>query len=106
MFCFSCIAQVSSEAFAPYYSHFMPGIRSVLVAATAPDQAVLRGKAMECAGLVGDAVGVEIFARDAMEIMQLFIHAIVSKSIQLFDHHTHSSLLPLLAPRHGTGHHI
>lgn len=76
-FC-SCIAQVSAEGFAPYYSAFMPGIRAVMAAATAPDQAVLRGKAMECAGLVGDAVGVEIFARDAVEIMQLFIQAIVS----------------------------
>ncbi len=54
-----------------------------MVAATAPDQAVLRGKAMECAGLVGEAVGVEVFARDAMEIMQLFIHAIVSPCFAL-----------------------
>ncbi len=73
-----CIAQVVGAAFAPYYSAFMPGIKAVLLAATAPDQAVLRGKAMECTGLVGDAVGVEVFSRDAMDIMQLFIHAIVS----------------------------
>lgn len=61
----------------------MPGIKSVMVAATAPDQAALRGKAMGCASLVGDAVGVEIFATDAMEIMQMLIQAIVS--IYCFD---------------------
>jgi hypothetical protein len=40
----SCTAQVSEEAFAPYYSAFMPGIKSILRAAIAPEQAILRGK--------------------------------------------------------------
>lgn len=55
----------------------MPGIKSVLVTATSPELAVLRGKAMECVGLVGEAVGIEVFAQDALEIMQLFVHAMV-----------------------------
>ena len=78
---FSCVAQVAGNGFAPYYNSFMPGIKSVMVAATAPEQAALRGKAMGCASLVGDAVGVDIFASDAMEIMQLLIQAIVSALI-------------------------
>jgi hypothetical protein len=55
-----CAAQVSEEAFAPYYPSFMPGIKAILRAATSPDQITLRGKAMECAGLVGEAVGTEV----------------------------------------------
>ena len=66
------------EAFIPYYSSFMPGIKSILREAAGPDLASLRGKAMECVGLVGEAVGVEVFAVDAMEIMQLFMNALVS----------------------------
>jgi hypothetical protein len=34
---------------------------------------------MECAGLVGEAVGTESFAPDALEIMELLIGAIVSR---------------------------
>ena len=61
----------------PYYAGFMPGIVSLLREATSPDLTVLRGKAMECAGLIGEAVGVQVFAADAMEIMQLFMSALV-----------------------------
>ncbi len=69
---------MSGDAFVAYYSAFMPGIISLLREATAPDLVVLRGKAMECAGLIGEAVGVQVFAVDAMEIMQLFMKALVS----------------------------
>lgn len=75
--CFSCIATVSGEAFVPYYAGFMPGIISLLREATSADLTLLRGKAMECTGLIGEAVGVEVFAADALEIMQLFMNALV-----------------------------
>jgi hypothetical protein len=39
-----CAAQVSEEAFAPYYSSFMPGIKAILRAAITPEQVTLRGK--------------------------------------------------------------
>jgi hypothetical protein len=68
-----CVAQVCGPAFSPYYAAFMPGIKSVLKEATAPDLSTLRGKAMECAGLLGEAVGVGVFGADAGEIMQLFM---------------------------------
>jgi hypothetical protein len=55
----------------------MPGIISLLREATSPDLATLRGKAMECAGLIGEAVGVQVFAQDAAQIMQLFMNALV-----------------------------
>ena len=73
-----CAAQVAEDGFDMYYSSFMPGIKSILTTAIAPEQGIVRGKAMECAGLLCDAVGVEVFSADAMELMTLFIRAIVS----------------------------
>lgn len=55
----------------------MPGIISLLREATSADLTLLRGKAMECTGLIGEAVGVDVFAADALEIMQLFMNALV-----------------------------
>jgi hypothetical protein len=37
----------------------IPGIKAILRSAASPDRSALRGKAMECAGLVGEAVGTE-----------------------------------------------
>lgn len=72
-----CVAQACPESFAPYYDQFMPGIKNILVEATSPELMELRGKAMECAGLIGDAVGVERFSRDAIEIMRVFFSLLV-----------------------------
>jgi hypothetical protein len=52
----------------------MPGIKNILLEATSPELIELRGKAMECAGLIGDAVGVEKFSKDAIEIMKILFH--------------------------------
>jgi importin-5 len=52
----------------------MPGVKEILLQATTKDLLVLRGKAMECAGLIGEAVGVQKFAHDAIQIMQIFMH--------------------------------
>jgi len=71
-----CIAQVCGELFAPYYESFMPGIKSILQQAVGPDLVLFRGKAMECVGLIGEAVGVNIFVSDAMDIMRLFVQAL------------------------------
>ena len=56
----------------------MPGIKNILVEATSAELVELRGKAMECAGLIGDAVGVEKFSRDAIDIMKVFFNLMVS----------------------------
>lgn len=76
-----CVAQVSEEAFAPYYAAFMPGIKQILATAVAPEQALLRGKAMECAGLLGEAVGAAVFAPDALELMTMLAAAMVSQTV-------------------------
>ena len=75
------MAQVSEESFAPYYGSFMPGIKQILTTAMSPEQALLRGKAMECVGLLGEAVGATVFAPDALEIMTLLATAMVNKKI-------------------------
>jgi hypothetical protein len=56
---------------------FMPGIKSIMREACAPQFELLRGKAMECVGIIGEAVGDEVFAADALEVMELLIHSIV-----------------------------
>ena len=55
----------------------MPGIKTILRHATGENQNLLRGKAMQCVGLIGDAVGVEMFYPDAVEIMEILIGAMV-----------------------------
>lgn len=73
-----CVAQVCPEEFAGYYAQFMPGIKGLLREARGEDLLQLRGKAIECAGLIGEAVGVKSFAQDAREVMQLFMEELVS----------------------------
>lgn len=82
-----CVAQVKQQdGFAPYYSLFMPGIKAILTRAVgdaslssnATPHAVrlMCGKAMECAGLLGEAVGDQVFSADALEIMGLLALAL------------------------------
>jgi hypothetical protein len=54
----------------------MPGIKAILASATSQELATLRGKAMECVGLVADAVGVSVFSGDALEVMTLLVGAL------------------------------
>jgi hypothetical protein len=79
---YRCVSQACPEAFANYYDQFMPGIKNILVSAASPELVELRGKAMECAGLIGDAVGPEKFSADAIDIMKILFQLMVSD----FDH--------------------
>jgi len=69
----ACIAQVSEEDFAGFYALFIPGIKSILYSADSPDLAGLRGKAMECIGLICDSVSSDVFQQDAVEILKLLM---------------------------------
>lgn len=51
----------------------MPILKEILVDAIGSEFRLLRAKAMECAALVGNAVGKEIFAQDAKAIMDLIL---------------------------------
>ena len=71
----SRVAQVSDEAFQPYYSSFMPGVKHILRTALSPELSKLRGKAMTCAGTMSEAVGADVFSADALEVMELILGA-------------------------------
>lgn len=43
-----------------------------------PQYVALRGKAMECVGLIGEAVGDETFESDAIEVMDILLTAMVT----------------------------
>jgi len=76
-----CVAQVCPEGFTPFYHQFMPGIMGLLRergGEKGGEGAELRGKAMECAGLIAEAVGVKHFAGEAMQLMQVFMEILVS----------------------------
>lgn len=70
------VAKVIEDGFAAYYSSFMPGIKMILNQALTPDLAVLRGRAMECVGLLGEAVGADVFSADALDVMNALLGAI------------------------------
>ena len=73
-----CLAQTAEDSFFPYYGSLMPGLKSILFSATSPDLVLLRGKAMECVGLIGEAVGSEMFSDDAVEVMSCLMHVLTT----------------------------
>lgn len=75
-----CLAQTAEDSFFPYYPSLIPGLKSILFSATSEDLVILRGKAMECIGLIGEAVGAEIFSPDANEVMGYLVHAMTTGS--------------------------
>jgi len=91
------VAQVSEEAFVPYYQSFMPGVKSILTSAAGEGMEELRGKAMECAGLIGEAVGDEVFSADAMEIMQLLLTVMHAGDMSRSSDVVFDSILPACA---------
>ena len=67
------VADVAESDFVPFYASFMPGLKGILQQGQAKEYRMLRGKAMECISLIGVAVGKEVFAQDAKEVMDLII---------------------------------
>eukprot|EP01097_Dermamoeba_algensis_P002108 TRINITY_DN1837_c0_g3_i1.p1 TRINITY_DN1837_c0_g3~~TRINITY_DN1837_c0_g3_i1.p1 ORF type:complete len:1076 (-),score=326.43 TRINITY_DN1837_c0_g3_i1:39-3266(-) len=66
----AAVAECSKETFIKYYDMIMPFLKTVL-STTDKNFKKLRGRAMECATLIGVAVGKEKFRADAKDIMQL-----------------------------------
>lgn len=64
------IAEVSADSFGPYYKTVMPILKELVTAATDESLRTLRGKAFECIGLIGEAVGKEVFLADGRDVMQ------------------------------------
>eukprot|EP01098_Paradermamoeba_levis_P002004 TRINITY_DN1231_c0_g1_i1.p1 TRINITY_DN1231_c0_g1~~TRINITY_DN1231_c0_g1_i1.p1 ORF type:complete len:598 (-),score=208.41 TRINITY_DN1231_c0_g1_i1:166-1929(-) len=66
----AAVAECVKEGFLKYYDSFMPFLKTVLSHATDKSLKKMRGRAMECASLIGVAVGKDRFRNDAKEIMQ------------------------------------
>lgn len=64
------VADRAQDAFQKYYESVMPLLKSVLLSATDKKYQMLRAKALECVSLVGMAVGLECFRKDAQDILQ------------------------------------
>ncbi|KAG8795725.1 hypothetical protein FRC12_010569 [Ceratobasidium sp. 428] len=67
------VADASAEKFQVYYPSIMPLLMQALRSPATPETRVLHCKAMECAGLIGIAVGREIFQQDAEELIKLLL---------------------------------
>jgi hypothetical protein len=89
------VAHISKDSFIQYYDHFMPMVKTILTTATSNDARLVRGKAMECVGIIGsffvfshfwrfwllilcilssgNAVGRDKFAADALEVLHLLM---------------------------------
>ncbi|CAG9464330.1 unnamed protein product [Pedinophyceae sp. YPF-701] len=65
------VADAAQAHFVKYYDHVMPLLSNVLVSVANKEQRMLRAKALECASLVGMAVGKEKFGRDANAIIDV-----------------------------------
>jgi hypothetical protein len=79
------IANTCKDKFIPYYSAFVPGIKSIMVSSTHENGKELRGKAMECIGLICEGVGIDVFSNDAMEILQILIQSMVHTLLLLMN---------------------
>ena len=69
----SVVAKVSGEAFGAFYDGFMPAAKGIIKSATAAEYQELRGKTMDCVGLIGIAVGKEKFLPDAKEVLEMML---------------------------------
>ncbi|PSR77228.1 armadillo-type protein [Coniella lustricola] len=68
------IADAAEAAFSKYYDSLMPLLFNVLQLPIDKDNRLLKAKAMECATLIGLAVGKERLGADAMKLVQLLAH--------------------------------
>lgn len=73
------IADAAEAAFSKYYDSLMPQLFNVLQMPIDKDTRLLKAKAMECATLIGLAVGKERLGGDAMKLVQLL--AIIQTSV-------------------------
>jgi len=72
------LASVIGASFGKYYDHFMPLAKGLVAAENIESNGedsveTLRGKAMECVGLMGNAVSKDKFEPDARQMMDLLL---------------------------------
>jgi hypothetical protein len=69
----STVAAVSHKAFIPYYDSFMPGVKGIIVSCTEAHQVRIRTRAIECIGMLAQAVEGEKFRPELDAIMQALL---------------------------------
>ncbi|CUA71113.1 Ran-binding protein 6 [Rhizoctonia solani] len=67
------VADASADKFQMYYPSIMPLLMQALRSPVTPETRVLHCKAMECAGLIGIAVGRETFQHDATDLIKVLL---------------------------------
>ena len=71
--CLACVARTVEQDFAPHYGTFMPLAKRIMAAPASKENRTLRARAMECIGLMGEAVGARTFAPDAKAVMDALL---------------------------------
>ncbi len=80
------VANTLEDDFVPYYERFMPCMIYIMQNANAQELRLLRGKTIECASLIGLAVGGDKFIEDAAGIMDLLLRTqVVNGGVDLAD---------------------
>jgi hypothetical protein len=67
------VADAAQDHFVQFYQRLMPPLKYILQNSNVDELKLLRGKTIECVSLIGLAVGKEVFAADANEIMQILL---------------------------------
>ncbi|CAM9197764.1 unnamed protein product, partial [Sphacelaria rigidula] len=92
----STVAKTAEGKFGKYYDAFMPGIRAIVTttapqAGTDPQKDLLLGQAMQCAGMIGEAVGRTRFRSDGLAMMSTLMERLGKDGLDahsqfIFDH--------------------
>ena len=86
------VANTLETDFSPYYERFMPCMKFIMQNANAPELRLLRGKTIECASLIGLAVGPDQFTKDASDIMDLLLRTQIDNGNSLLTTKGHLQL--------------
>ena len=69
----AAVATAAGDGFARFYDSFMPAAKGIITQASSEELRPLRGRTMQCIAKIGSAVGVDRFAQDAQEIMNVML---------------------------------
>ena len=81
----SSAAMVAEKDFVPFYAHFMPGVKQIISQCTDEHQKKLRGKAIECLGMMAQAVGKEAFAPEVAPVMEALLRLLEVEKLSSVD---------------------
>ena len=69
----AAIAKNLGTDFSQFYDIFVPAAKQIVMSCTSKDERRLRGKAFESIALIGQAVGIDKFAADATETLNVLV---------------------------------